>query len=479
MGYNSSRTKIQQTLTGRTSGTQVTPDSHQAMAEDVLNYVQEVENISLSGLEGIAYTDTTPVQPDEANCAYISAVPSNTTYTYKNFADENGDAVSITATTDPLFVILFWNKKYWSYLATTSAPHLHVSTELIDNDEEVPSSKAVSNALQDIYKRSNPNDEEGNIIDTNTIFGITDNPQYAGVFTDLGGRFLGGFEKEDGNFVFVNKVPRDIQDAINAAVKQLQTADQTLKESIDAEGKARQTADQTLKESIDAEIQDIYKKSNYNDDNKIIDFNAIHIITDNPEYIKVITDNVGKLIEAIGLDGIRNFFAGIEVQGTLQCITDNPEYIAVWLDSQKKIIFGFKTDGDVYIGYGVPSQIKEYISILNTNIQTELDSITQNLANTKEDIDKKINLGDSTYPSNVHEVFDNPEFISAIVDSIGHTLEVYGVEGIKKFFNPIQVMGTLLKTEDNPEYVGAELDNNGKILSYRDSYGRKIENVSV
>ena len=147
MGYNSSRTKIQQTLTGRTSGTQVTPDSHQAMAEDVLNYIQEVENISLSGLEGIAYTDTTPVQPDKANCAYISAVPSNTTYTYKNFADENGDVVSITATTDPLFVILFWNKKYWSYLATTSAPHLHISAKLTDSNDEVPSSKAVSDAL--------------------------------------------------------------------------------------------------------------------------------------------------------------------------------------------------------------------------------------------------------------------------------------------------------------------------------------------
>ena len=255
MGYNSSRDKIQQTLTGRTSGTQVTPDSHQAMAEDVLNYVQEVENISLSGLEGIAYTDTTPVQPDEANCAYISAVPSNTTYTYKNFADENGNAVSITATTDPLFVILFWNKKYWSYLATTSAPHLHISAELTDSNDEVPSSKAVNDALQDIYKRSNLNDDEGNIIDINTIFSVTNNDTFTFLITDLDGKFLGGFEKKDGNFVFVNKVPRDIQDAINASAKQLQTADKTLQENIDAEGKARQTADKTLQENIDAEAK--------------------------------------------------------------------------------------------------------------------------------------------------------------------------------------------------------------------------------
>ncbi len=216
MAYQDTLQKIQKTLTGRNSGTQITPDTHQSMAETLLNYIHEVENISVSGIEGIAYPDTEPVQPDAANVTYISAVPSNTTYTYKNFANESGSAISITATNDPLFVILFWNKEYWTYLASTSAPHLHISTSLVDSDEEVPSSKAVNDALQDIYKRSNPQDDEGNIVDTNTILFMKENDEYAAVIVDADGNFLVGFQKSDGNAVFINKVPKDIQAAIDS-----------------------------------------------------------------------------------------------------------------------------------------------------------------------------------------------------------------------------------------------------------------------
>ena len=523
MGYNSSRTKIQQTLTGRTSGTQVTPDSHQAMAEDVLNYVQEVENISLSGLEGIAYTDTTPVQPDEANCAYISAVPSNTTYTYKNFADENGDAVSITATTDPLFVILFWNKKYWSYLATTSAPHLHISAELTDSNDEVPSSKAVSESIdaegkarqtadqtlkesidaevQDYYKKSNYNDGDS-IIDFNTIHIITDNPEFVCVAVDVNEKILYGI-KTDGQPYFGVGCPQQVKDYIDKQINKILGTDDisstidSLKE-IEAFLKDFTNSD-TLKKLLDlkanvdevrATTDDIYKKSNYNDGDNIIDFNTIHLITDNPEfaiaavdandrilygikadgqpcwgvgvpkvvrdyvdkqvndilgtdnitetidslkevekflsdfknsdtlkalldtkanktdvdntvaninadiadkykksnpndeegnvidtnsiksvinnpeYFKAFVDNTNKLIEAIGLDGVRKFFAGINIQGIYQCVTNNPDYLVAWVDKENKIIFAIQHDGNPYFGYGVPKQITDEIKRL-------------------------------------------------------------------------------------------------------------------
>lgn len=404
----------------------------------------------------------------------------------KDYIDEQINKIlgtnDITTTIDSL-------KEIKSFLRDfTNSDTLKALLDTKANKTDVDNAIATINAnIADKYKKSNPNDEDGNVVDTNTIFGITDNPQYVGVFTDLNGRFLGGFEKEDGNFVFVNKVPRDIQDAINAAVKQLQTADQT------------------LQENIDAEIQDVYKKSNYNDGDNIIDFNTIHIITDNPEfaiaavdannkilygikadgqpywgvgvpkvvryyvdkqvndilgtdnitetidslkevekflsdfknsdtlkalldtkankedvdntianinadiadkykksnpndeegnvidtntissivdnpeYIQAITDSIGRLIEVIGLDGVRKFFAGINVQGTLQCVTDNPEYIAAWIDNQNRIVFGFKINGDPYFGYGIPSQINSVIESLKNNIETRIDALQQSI----------------------------------------------------------------------------------------------------
>ena len=333
MAYQDTQQKIQKTLTGRNSGTQITPDTHQSMAETMLNYIQEVENISVSGIEGIAYPDTEPVQPDAANVTYISAVPSNTTYTYKNFANESGSAISITATNDPLFVILFWNKEYWTYLASTSAPHLHISTSLVDSDEEVPSSKAVNDALQDIYKRSNPQDDEGNIVDTNTILFMKENDEYAAVIVDADGNFLVGFQKSNGNAVFANKVPKDIQDAINAAIKhqtaalsalqenvskeltkqsdnisELQKtlnsekdnrtkADQILAESLATEESQRKVADALLETKEDAE--DKYRRSNPNTDaGEIVDTCTVLKIKENNSYILAFVDSNERVLLA-------------------------------------------------------------------------------------------------------------------------------------------------------------------------------------
>lgn len=66
-------------------------------------------------------------------------------------------------------------------------------------------------------------------------------------------------------------------------------------------------------------IQDVYKKSNYNDGDNIIDFNTIHIIKDNPEFA----------IAAV--------------------------------DVNNKILYGIKADGQPYWGVGVPKAVKDYV----------------------------------------------------------------------------------------------------------------------
>ena len=88
-------------------------------------------------------------------------------------------------------------------------------------------------------------------------------------------------------------------------------------------------------------IQDVYKKSNYNDGDNIIDFNTIHIIT------------------------------------------DNPEFVCVAVDVNEKILYGIKTDGQPYFGVGCPQQVKDYIDkqinkILGTDdISSTIDSLKE------------------------------------------------------------------------------------------------------
>ena len=231
----------------------------------------------------------------------------------------------------------------------------------------------VQQAVDEVRKRSNYNDGD-NIIDFNTIHIITDNPEFAIAVVDTNDRILYGI-KADGQPYWGVGVPKIVRDYVDKQVNDIlgtnnitETIDSlkevekflsdfknsdTLKALLDT--KANKTDVDNIIATVNADIADKYKKSNPNDEEgNVIDTNSIKSVINNPEYFKAFVDNTNKLIEAIGLDGVRKFFAGIDVQGALQCVTDNPEYIALWLDNQNRIVLGFKTNGDAYFGYGIP-----------------------------------------------------------------------------------------------------------------------------
>lgn len=114
-GYDSTRQKILETLLQRPTGTEIQPEGHQDFALALLDYIRSVELISGSTLIGIAEENTTPVQPEDANVAYIAGVAQERTATFTNFRGEDGDPLVVeTGENEAKLVILFWNKEYWA-----------------------------------------------------------------------------------------------------------------------------------------------------------------------------------------------------------------------------------------------------------------------------------------------------------------------------------------------------------------------------
>lgn len=108
MGYFDIQKKIQETLTGRSAGSQITPDTHQSMAEALLEYIRDVEDIAESPLIGIADENTKPLQPDKSFCSYLSCVAANTVIQYRHFFNIDGEPIEITSSDGrALFVILY------------------------------------------------------------------------------------------------------------------------------------------------------------------------------------------------------------------------------------------------------------------------------------------------------------------------------------------------------------------------------------
>lgn len=115
MGYDDIRQRILSTLMQRPNGTEIQPDNHQDFALSLLEYIRGVELVSGSTLTGVAYEDTTPIQPNTANVAYIAGVAQQKTASFVNFRDENGNPIEVTTgEMEAKLVVLIWNKQYWS-----------------------------------------------------------------------------------------------------------------------------------------------------------------------------------------------------------------------------------------------------------------------------------------------------------------------------------------------------------------------------
>ena len=357
------------------------------------------------------------------------------------------------------------------------------------NKTDVDNAIAAVNAdIADKYKKSNPNDEEGNVIDTNSIKSVVNNPEYFKAFVDntnklietigLDGirKFFAGINiqgisqcvidnpdyliawadntnkiifaiQHDGNPYFGYGVPKQIKtviDEINADVA-------------NKYAEVKQSISDTSKHLSEASI-DIDKKINFG--NNVYPSN-VHEVSEFEDNNSVLLDSLNHIIESVGSDGVRNFFAGINVKGNKFTTTDNPEYKAVLLDKDNKIIIGVKNDGDIYFAAGVPKQVTDAISKVVKDI---------------EQLQDKINLGLNTYPSDVYNVVENPEYTKVLADADNKILEGIEPDGTHKFNNKVNLKGTKVSTTKYEDYSQLLCDKDNKIIDSIDDKGTVTHN---
>ena len=104
---------------------------------------------------------------------------------------------------------------------------------------------------------------------------------------------------------------------------------------------------------------------------------------------------------------------------------DNPEYIAVWTDSDKRILLCIKNDGDIYFGYGIPSQIMSVINDLQILIGTQnnkidgLQTLIEILNNKIDSLDSAQGIVDNGFFA-IRKMIkeDAPYYLSSYADNI-------------------------------------------------------------
>ena len=116
MTYEDIKELIADTLTNRPKGTEITPEGHQEIEMQLLEYIRNIELTCTTPFIDIATASTVPVEPDDARVCYIGSLRSTQSITFLHFRGEDGNQITIPANNFPQIYILIWNTAYWEYI---------------------------------------------------------------------------------------------------------------------------------------------------------------------------------------------------------------------------------------------------------------------------------------------------------------------------------------------------------------------------
>lgn len=174
-------------------------------------------------------------------------------------------------------------------------------------------------------------------------------------------------------------------------------------------------------------------------------------------------------------------------------LVENSEYIYIKTDDEGKILFGIKVNGDPYFGVGCPEQVKEYVEQKIADLSLDeyedvvaflsdylvgdvtLKSIIDNLVNTKVDKVAGKSLIDEGYASSKDSI-KNYEFMDVEIDNDGKILGGRKTNGNKFENMPIETPTVEISSVYDPEErLEVNLDEKGRIISYRKNDGTLVE----
>ena len=217
------------------------------------------------------------------------------------------------------------------------------------------------------------------------------------------------------------------------------------------------------KAAVDASIQDVYKRSNYNDDDNIIDFNTIHIITKSSKYIYALIDSNENLILGI----LRSNYHIVYGNGI-------PDEVKDYIDNQINKILGTEDISSTI------DSLKEIENFLKDFSNSDTLKALFDRQNSKiEDVLKRSNPnsedGGIVNTKDIMSFVKSKKYYKVLTDSNDNIIEAILSNGSIKDYIPRIIQGNILYTSCNKKYVWALLDSNDNFIVGINRSNGKIE----
>ena len=200
-------------------------------------------------------------------------------------------------------------------------------------------------------------------------------------------------------------------------------------------------------------------------------------VIENEEFLKAIVDTEDRVLFGIYRESGKPYFPLNEMYHVEQ----NEEFFAVWLDADDKVLFGIRRDGEIIGEIHAVNALKQVIFQLQSDLaslQEKVGTIDNNL---KELLD-------------VFSLEDNPEYLAVEKDAEGKVLSSTNADGSHYSHNlKSETIDAKVDKEEGKSLIDADVsdahrtledlegrteitvDTEEKVISYRDSEGKKHE----
>lgn len=200
-------------------------------------------------------------------------------------------------------------------------------------------------------------------------------------------------------------------------------------------------------------------------------------IIENEEFLWAVVDSEDRLLFGIYRDSGKPYFPLNEMYHVEQ----NEEFFAVWLDAANHVLFGIRRDGEIIGEIHAVNALKQVISQLQSDLASLQEKVGTIDTNLKELLD-------------IFSLQENPEYLAVEKDADGKVLAATYNDGSHYSHNlKSETIDAKVDKEEGKSLINEDvadahstledpegrteitLDADGKVMSYRDSEGKKHE----
>ena len=318
--------------------------------------------------------------------------------------------------------------------------------------------------IDDLAENTEIKDEEGTVVKTPFRYIISEEFIFAKI--DAEDKLLFGFQW-DGTPVFgkTSAVEDRLQAQVNLLADKIRnllgdddttSAIDTLKELKDFFASIDNT--QTLT-SILANLNTTIGKVAIKDEEGEIQDTPFRVIS-NEEFIKAIVDAENKVLFGFYRATGEPYYPLNEMYHIIQ----NEEYFAAWITTDDKVVLGLRRDGEIIGEIHAVNALKQVISQLQSDLASLQEKVGTIDTNLKELLD-------------VFSLQENPEYLAVEKDADGKVLSATNNDGSHYIHNAKSetIPEEFSHIEDPEGRTEITTDAENKVMSYRDSEGKKHE----